>query len=616
MIRPQICCAVLALIAAACSSPPANSNASVPASTSEPTAVAAPTVTPVVTPTPRVTPPAPSRPTPTAAPTPSRLEPAPVSDNGLPWSSCGALQCATLSVPVDHDDPTGPALDLAIVRAPAWSTDDYRGSLIVNPGGPGASGVRFLRSFIASVPAELRSRFDIVSWDPRGVGDSEGLRCEPDLVDDLNEVANTLDGITDELDEYTDDTRELGEACAREAGELLAHLGTVATARDLDLIRAAVGDDQLSYLGYSYGTRLGAVYATFYPHTVRAMVLDGAFPPGLSSTELALKAADLDAVLLRINRTCELEPSCAVSDPGLIATFNELRGRLSVTPGADRLGLSDRSALIGATMWALYVPSTWQQYAQGLADARGGNPATLHRLAEAWFGDGVGGFADIFLGANIAIMCADGAYATTRADVDADAEATLRVSPLLGDLLFGNNCSSWPTEPQTLPPTNSEGAPTILVVGGAFDPATPLRWAERLAGELADSALLTYLGDGHTAVLEGNGCVDDAAIGYLLEPGRPQRDSTCHPDTGYLGLIVTETPEGLRIDQISADSPAASLITIGAVITAVDGDEVVGVDSMIVHAGQVIALTVDDIDGVERSFAVTAGRRAWTLPPD
>lgn len=522
----------LALLAGSCSAAdtepttaPASTPPAAPTATVPPIPTAAPPTPPPATPAPSPTAPPTAAPAPTATPVPAPI-PEPVV-----WEPCGDLQCGVITVPIDYADPAGATLDLAVARAPATDLAARIGSLVLNPGGPGGSGLDFLASFVRSAPRELIERFDLVSWDPRGVGESRGLDCGVDIAASLNDTISVADGLIDDVERLIEDVTELGAGCRLAAPDLLAHLGTVASARDLEQIRRAIGDTSLSYLGFSYGTRLGAVYATLFPEDVRAMVLDGAFPPGLSSEELARNGGDLEAVLERIDRACARQPDCRVRDAGVVATVDRLLDELDRVGEPDQLGLSDRTLLLGATLLAIYVPGAWPIYTDALADATVGDLTLMRRLADAWFTTD-GEFSDIFAGANLAIMCADQAYPADLGSAVRDAVVAATGVDVLADVTVGATCQGWPVAGAALPAVDTAGAPPLLVIGSAFDPATPLRWARRLAGELDRAVLVTYEGDGHTIVSQGDPCIDAIAVDYLVDGDLPAPGTVCPGPTG------------------------------------------------------------------------------------
>lgn len=599
--RPTAALVSLALLAGACSSGAPDTAAPGPTATPAPAATTEPAPDP--SPAPTVTPSSEPEPDPTPQPQPLR------------WEPCGALECATVTVPLDHDDPTGPSLDVAIARAATADPDLRIGSLLVNPGGPGASGVEFLDGFAQRLPLEITARFDIVSWDPRGVGATAGLDCGVATAAQINETITVDDGIDDDIERITEATADLGSGCLAAASDILAHVGTVAVARDLDLIRASLGDDQLTYLGFSYGTRIGAVYATLFPTAVRAMILDGAFPPGLTSRDLAESSADLQATLERIDRVCALEVDCGVADEGVIGAYQRLLTELDPEPNGDDLGLSDRSLLLGATLLAIYAPNAWQTYTVALGQALDGDIELLTTMAELWFTDDSGDFSDVYKGSNVAIMCGDGAYPSDEPDVLADAEAALVAAPLLADIVLGANCTGWPVAAEPLPPINTAGSPQLLVIGTTNDPATPLRWAELMAEGLDDAALITHVGDGHTVVGGGNACVEATASAYLAEPESPLADQTCRDPDGVLGIQVELAEGGYVVLEVLAGTAAADAgLRVGDIITAVDGLPAVGPEVFVTSPGQLIEIDVLR-DGEVSMVEVEAGRRPWTLGP-
>ncbi len=599
----------LCVIAAGCSSGgDEDGTAATPSTRPSPTATPLPS--PAPTATPELQAPAPTA---TAAPTPS---PTPFPEfpvEPLEWAPCGSLECATLTVPVDHGRPEGATIDLAIARSPVQDPAGRIGSLLFNPGGPGGSGLQFLAGVAASFPREIADRFDLVSWDPRGVDGSAGLRCVDEVAEGINEVVDLGDGFDDELAGYVEDNVETGAGCLAVAGDLLDHVGTVATARDLDLIRRALGDETLNYVGYSYGTRIGAVYTALFPDNIRALVLDGAFPPGLSSAELSQNVVDIENTLGRIDRTCALEPTCAVADDGVTATVARLLDELDAERPDGPLGLTERSSLIGASLFAVYVPDAWDVYTDALGDAVAGDIELVELLAELWYADDSGDFSDIYRGSNLAIMCADQAYPRDRAQALSEALATIADAPVLGPMFSGATCEGWPVDGEALPLVTADDDVPALVIGNTHDPATPLRWAELLAQDLPGSALVTFVGDGHTIVGRGNGCVDGFVARFLIDLVSPPADAICRAPTGIIGVNLAAAAEGLRVVEVSPGSPAAEAgVQAGDVIVSIDGRAVDTVDALTTTAGQRLELTV--LRGDERlSFELTAGRQPWSL---
>jgi pimeloyl-ACP methyl ester carboxylesterase len=458
----------------------------------------------------------------------------------LEWRPCPgerSMSCATLVVPRDHADPSGPTLGLAVRRLPARRPDRRIGSLVVNPGGPGGSGVNFLRRASGAFGTRLRDRFDLVSWDPRGVGDSAPVRCTrtPAALEEY--LAADPDP-----DTAAERTAVVGEATAFAAGclsvtgaPLLGRIGTEATARDLDLLRAALGDRGLTYLGFSYGTLIGAVYADLFPRNVRAMVLDGALDPSLSLPgRLRAQAAGFQEAFGLWVADCTRTASCARqvgSDPGglLQALLDDLERRPLAVDGRP---LTEAGAL-AAVLSALYSPrSGWPRLAPALAAARRGDGRALLEMADGYNGRQADGSYSNLVEANIAISCADETLAGGEAAVEGLADELDRVSPLFGRLVAWSaiTCARWPlaaSDPAFVRPRRAAGAPPIVVVGTRRDPATPLVFAQGLADQLARGVLVEVDGTGHTAYLGGGTCVRRAVEDHLLGLGTPRDGLRC-----------------------------------------------------------------------------------------
>jgi pimeloyl-ACP methyl ester carboxylesterase len=451
------------------------------------------------------------------------------------WEPCGApFECATVAVPVDYGDPAGPTLGLAVARAHARDGPRRIGSLVVNPGGPGAPGIPYLRSLIDSIPGELRDRFDLVSFDPRGVGDSGAVKCGADidpLFDQSFSPANAA-----ERSALVAAFRAVVDACARDSGALLPHVSTVDTARDLDFIRAAVGDRTLTYVGESYGTYLGTIYATLFPERVRAIVLDGAIDPTADGTAVALgQARGFEGALDDFLADCAKQRGCAFyhdGEPG--AAFDALRARAERT-GLPTVRNADRTVngtrFDAAVIEGLYAGRAgWRSLGEALARAEDGDASTLLAMADGFVGRTASGMEHDALDAFWAISCLDGPLV---GDVDAAARLqalATRAAPRLGAFLvnFSLACSIWPVPPVTAPaPLDAAGAPPLLVVGTTGDPATPLASAQSLRRQLERSALLVAVGEQHTSFGVGNECADRVVTRYLVDRTLPGRAKRC-----------------------------------------------------------------------------------------
>lgn len=442
-------------------------------------------------------------------------EPAPPSTAGSPaldWSSCGDAECATLAVPVDHDHPAGPTIDLAVLRLPARG--DRIGSLLVNFGGPGSSAVDTAAGF--GWPDELRDRFDIVAVDPRGVGGSTPLGC--------GVPASELYAVDHSVEDGADRQALLAVSkafavdCERERADLLPHVGTRDVARDLDLVRAALGDEHVSYLGYSYGTALGQVYAALFPERVRAMVLDGIVDPAVAGMDVAVQqAAGFEVALGRWASSCRERPACPADDP-VGAVDRVLAAAEGEVPAGPR-SLGPGQATVGVAM-ALYSEGLWPALDAAVADVIDGDGTALLDLADQYA-------ALVDYSAYFAVSCLDSTWPAEPDEHLAAAEAAGVDAPRFGEALVNDylRCTLWPTPPDPLGAVTT-GAP-VLLVSTTGDPATPHRGALAVAERLDGSSLLTHEGDGHTVVFQGDACVDEVVLGYLVDGERPAAGATC-----------------------------------------------------------------------------------------
>ncbi|MFC4118559.1 alpha/beta hydrolase [Nonomuraea zeae] len=453
--------------------------------------------------------------------------------SGLAWSECGGgFECATLRVPLDHAAPGGERLDLAVIRLPAGG--DRIGSLVVNPGGPGSSGVEYARAARIILSAKVRERFDVVGFDPRGVGGSAPVECLDDAQLDAFVALDTSPDSARERQALEAGSRGFAEGCERRSGRLLAHLGTVDVARDLDLLRQELGDAKLTYLGKSYGTFLGAVYADMFAGNVRALVLDGALDPALSRLRLnADQAAGFEQALRAYIATCLAEDGCPFRSRTVEGALDEVTGLLRRTDRQPLQGdgreVTQALATLGV-LTPLYDRNSWPELTETLRQAFKGNGTLLLRNADQLTGRHSDGTYSNQTEANTAVNCVDGAYPRNAAAYGQGAAEAFRRSPRFGPYIMWSSlpCAYWPAAPTfKAHPLKAEGAAPILVLGTSRDPATPSRWARALAGELESGVLLEYDGDGHTAYYNGSGCVDDAVDRYLLTGTAPADGTVC-----------------------------------------------------------------------------------------
>ena len=443
----------------------------------------------------------------------------------LAWSACGTgLQCATMAVPLDYAHPAGATVSLAVIRRPATGPGDRTGDLIVNPGGPGASGLEMVRDGFGRTN-QFGQRFDIVSWDPRGVGQSQPLACgagssafqhlDPDPPDPAGLA--TLDR----------SAAGLAADCAQHAGPLLDHVDTDTTARDLEQLRLALGDPQLTFAGFSYGTAIGLAYAQRYPTRLRALLLDGVVEPDWDLEQfLSVQTSALDQALEHIFAACDADAHCPMHDAGAI--YDQVAAKLRAQPLVVKGTTVGPSELATAAIETTYDPgSTAQTFLKAVADADAGQGDALALLA-ARYRQVVQNFAGY-----VAVLCADlphpvgaAAYQTMAASLEAH-------SPRLGGAVANEllPCAFW-SAPVARTPTivAAPGSPPILVVGNLGDAATPMSSATWVSRHLADGVLLTYDGQGHTSVGRSS-CVDSIERRYLTDLAAPPPGALCSAGT-------------------------------------------------------------------------------------
>ena len=457
----------------------------------------------------------------------------PFYDQLIDWSSCGDFECGTAQVPLDYADPDAGSIELVLKRAPPTGADPI-GSLLINPGGPGASGVDLVARAVTMFGKDVLAAYDVVGFDPRGVAGSNPVTCFDDAANDAF-LSQDFDFATDAgIAEAKAAYAARSAACAANTGPLLGHVDTASSARDMDVLRAALGDTKLTYLGYSYGTALGATYAGLFPDKVGRMVLDGALDPTLSSADYGLgQAAGVEGALRAYVTSCRTGANCPLTgtvDDGLAQIENLLDGaRRSPLPTASARVLTSTLAYNGI-LATLYDDASWKFLTQALTEAIHGNDGSvLLHLADSYNKrDKSGTYTTNSNEAFTAINCLDSVSSADPAVMRAEAAALEAVAPTVG-YFFGYHgmiCADWPYPPTGVAGViTANGAAPIVVIGTTNDPATPYAWAENLAKDLASGVLLTYDGDGHTAYGRSNECILNAVDTYLVT-GTPPADGT------------------------------------------------------------------------------------------
>jgi len=454
----------------------------------------------------------------------------------LDWSPCEeqptpgvSKECASLAVPLDHDEPDGDMIDIAVARI-VTDGDDRIGSLLFNPGGPGGSGIGFVDQAVAIMPLDVTERFDLVGFDPRGVGASTALECDIEIDDN---VALLEAGDDAGWQTLLDDSAGISTDCTDETLELARYVGTNNAARDLDLLREALGDDALSYVGYSYGTRLGATYAELFPDRVRALVLDAAVKPTDDSHELSLgQATGFDRALENFAAACDGDDDCILQDVGpTLDVLEGLRAEIAdvgqfetddpdrvLTPGELELGV----------IASLYSKETWPFLAQALFLAEAEQDGTLLQiLGDQLVGRDADGTYDNSQTANGFINCADDPDRPDPDGVRALADEAAALSTFFDDALRATTgCLGIDRALDPLIVGPADGAPPILVIGNSGDPATPFEWSEELAASLSSGVLFTVEAEGHTA-FGSIECVAEPVSAYLIDLEVPDEGASC-----------------------------------------------------------------------------------------
>jgi pimeloyl-ACP methyl ester carboxylesterase len=456
-------------------------------------------------------------------------------EQDLDWSPCaGGNECTRMTVPLDYDDPDGEMIELAVLRDPADRRGERVGQLVVNPGGPGGSGIDYAASGSFTFGEQLTRYYDIVGFDPRGVGKSTPLECAGTEQIDEFLSADPDPDTPAEVERLERLTRGLGEGCLSESGNLARHMSTEEAARDMDILRAALGERQLDYLGASYGTFLGATYADLFPKNVRRMVLDGAIDPALSNEELSLgQARGFETALRAYLRQCVDQGSCFLGDTveagarRIAALLEQIDAQ--PLPTSSGRQLTEGLALYGIIL-PLYLKDYWPLLTVALKQALDGNGDRLLALSDQYSSRGTDGYTDNSIEAIYAVNCLDHNDYIASSKVPSRFEKFEEASPTFSRIFaYGlSTCSSWPVRSgHRTTALDAAGAAPIVVIGTTRDPATPYEQAVSLARELDSGVLVSRDGDGHTGFQQGNECVDSAVEEYLLEGDPPKDGLSC-----------------------------------------------------------------------------------------
>ena len=461
----------------------------------------------------------------------------------LSWTEEGdLLDSTTVEVPLDWSDPGGDTIEIAVMRHHA--TGEPLGSLLMNPGGPGASGYDYVRDYAQYlVTPDVLANYDLIGFDPRGVNHSAPVTCYTDPADRDEYLYGTYDadyGTEAWVSELTEREKAYAAACAENTGPLLAHIDAGSVARDMDVMRAVLGDDGLHYLGYSYGTYLGTVYAELFPEKVGRMVLDGAVDPSVSDLDaLAFQMGGFESALRAYLADCLEQADCPF-EGSVDAGMADVRGLLDGID-AQELQAPDGRVLDSATVGTgiadyLYSDSLWPALSAMFDDLFSGRADAAFAAADDYNGRNPDGtYNDNSSDVYAAVTCAEGDLGTDDVDTLGGLEEIREQAPTIGDYFAYDDtavldvlCSNWPHPVADLPDEfDAAGAAPIIVIGTTNDPATPYANAVSLADQLESGVLISYEGEGHTIYAQSVACVDDAVDAYLIDGTVPASDPKC-----------------------------------------------------------------------------------------
>jgi pimeloyl-ACP methyl ester carboxylesterase len=451
----------------------------------------------------------------------------------LEWTACGgAFQCTKLTVPVDWAHPDGDVLQIAVLRKRA--TGSRIGSLLLNPGGPGVGGASWVRAAADTFGKSLQSAYDLVGWDPRGTGQSAPVRCLDDKALDEMYATDATPDDDREVQQLVQESADFARACADRSGPSFAHLDSISNAKDMDVLRAALGDAVLSYYGASYGTYYGAWYAQLFPWRVGRLVLDGAVDPSLSSAQYSAgQAMGFGRAVRAYVKDCLANDGCPLRGT-VDDAFAQLRALLVKadesplrTAGGREL---TQSLMAYGLARGMYEQAFWPTISRGVTQAMRGDGTTLLALSDDYLERSSGGHYGQSLISLSPISCLDHPETRSVGEIAAQARELGKDYPPLGDFIGWGalSCKVWPL-PAVVPTQKltAPGAAPILVVGTTDDPATPYEWAQGLAGQLSSGRLLTRTGQGHVGYRQGNRCIDRAVERYLVQGTLPAEGTVC-----------------------------------------------------------------------------------------
>jgi pimeloyl-ACP methyl ester carboxylesterase len=455
--------------------------------------------------------------------------------NPIEWKPCDGststeVECGNIEVPFDYADPEQGSFVLFVKRHNAASPADRIGSMMVNPGGPGFGGSSLADDAQYYFSQDLIDRFDIIAWDPRGTGESTPA---VDCVDTFDEYFG-LDSppeTPEEKQALIDASQAFNDKCAENSGTILPYISTMASAQDINSLRLALGEEKVSFFGFSYGSELGTTWATMFPETVRAIVVDGAVDPNASSVQEGMnQAKGFEGQLATFLKQCSEKTTCAFHNGGKAeAAFDQLVLDIDVTPlevSKDRTPVT-QGVLFTAVAQAMYSDYYWPQLSEALSAAQGGDGKGILQLYDDYYQRKEDGTYGNELEAFLAISCLDDPGATSTDEVDSHIEDFIAAAPRLGgNFAYGYSCALWPVKQADKVNITGKGAGPIVVVGTTGDPATPLDSTRKMALGLEQGILIVVEANQHTGY-GANNCVVKAVDDYLIKLIVPANETTC-----------------------------------------------------------------------------------------
>lgn len=455
----------------------------------------------------------------------------------LDWTDCGSgFDCTTVTAPLNWIDPDAGTIELSVIRHAATAAEPL-GSLLTNPGGPGVSGVNLVRDSLGFAVGEaLQENYDVIGFDPRGVGASTAVTCLDATAMDsyLFDIPPGQRGSAEWNAFIVSQQEDFAAACEDNSDGILPFIDTESAAQDMDLLRAVLGDEKLNYLGYSYGTFLGATYAKHYPDRVGRLVLDGAIDPSVSALDVSTQQAiGFENALRAYMASCVGQSECPFSGSvdDALADLSILLASVDRDPIRNADGrMLGATSLVTAIVSALYAEASWPFLTQALTDVLQGDAGNAFSLADFYYNRQDGQYLDNSTEAFQTYNCMDYPSDETAAEEAASAAALAEQAPTIAPYWDSvDQCEVWPYAPTGVrEPISAAGAEPIVVIGTTGDPATPYDWSVALADQLESGVLITRVGEGHTGYNKGNACVNDAVEAYFISGVVPQDGLVCN----------------------------------------------------------------------------------------